>query len=138
MAAELTTSTSRDPTIPAAHSGTGAPEAWRESVLHGMLTVTAVVAPLLAALGIFVGATHRDLKDIAVMATAGVLLPLLRLVGGVPVRRRALVAILTLFGTRILLVRRPAFAAVLSVVIVPTFLLGALALGRILGFVLIG
>ena len=138
MAAELTTSTSRDPTIPAAHSGTGAPEAWRESVLHGMLTVTAVVAPLLAALGIFVGATHRDVKDIAVMATAGVLLPLLRLVRWVPVRRPALVAILTLFGTGIFLLGRAGFAAGLSVVIVTTCVLGVITLGRNLGFVMIG
>ena len=102
MAAELTTSTSWDPTLSAAHSAAGAPETWRESVLRGMLTVTAVVAPLLAALGIFVGATHRDVKDIVVMATAGLLLPLLRVVRGIPVRRRALVAILSLFATGIL------------------------------------
>jgi signal transduction histidine kinase len=137
MAAELTTSTSRDPTVSAPHSA-AAPETWRESVLRGMLTVTAVVAPLLAALGIFLGATHRDAKDIGVMATAGVLLPLLRVVRGVPVRRRALIAILALFATGIFLLGRAGFAAGLSVVIVTTCVLGVITLGRSLGFTMIG
>jgi signal transduction histidine kinase len=138
MAAELTTSTSRDPTVPAAHLVGGAPETWRESVLRGMLSVTAVVAPLLAALGIFVGATHRDAKDIAVMATAGLLLPLLRVVGGVHVRRRALIAILALFATGVFLLGRAGFAAGLSAVIVTTCVLGVIILGRKLGFTMIG
>jgi len=138
MAAELTTSTSRDPTVSAPPSAVGAPETWRESVLRGMLTVTAVVAPLLAALGIFVGATHRDAKDIGVMATAGLLLPLLRLVRGVPVRPRALIAILALFATGIFLLGRAGFAAGLSVIIVTTCVLGVITLGRNLGFVMIG
>ena len=138
MAAELTTSTSRDPTVSAAPSAAAAHETWRESVLRGMLTVTAVVAPLLAALGIFVGATHRDAKDIAVMATAGLLLPLLGVVRPVPVRRRALVAILVLFATGIFLLGRAGFAAGLSVVIVTTCVLGVITLGRNLGFIMIG
>lgn len=137
-AAELTTSTSRDPTVPAAHALEGASETWRESVLRGMLTVTAVVAPLLAALGIFVGATHRDAKDIAVMATTGLLLPLLRVLRGVPVRRRAIVAILALFATGIFLLGRAGFAAGLSVVIVTTCVLGGITLGRNFGFTMIG
>jgi signal transduction histidine kinase len=138
MGAELTTSTSRDPIVSALHSAEVAPDTWRESVLHGMLTVTAVVAPLLAALGIFLGATHRDAKEIAVMATAGLLLPLLRLMRGAPVRRRALVAILVLFATGIFLLGRAGFAAGLSVVIVTTCVLGVITLGRNLGFTMIG
>ena len=138
LAAELTTSTTQAPTVSAAHSAAGAPEAWRESVLRGMLTVTAVVAPLLAVLGIFVGATHRDAKDIGVMATAGVLLPLLRVLRGPPVRRRALVAIFVLFATGIFLLGRAGFAAGLSVIIVTTCVLGVVILGRKLGFVMIG
>jgi signal transduction histidine kinase len=137
MAAELTTSTSRDPVVSAVHPAAVAPDTWRESVLRGMLTVTAVVAPLLAALGIFLGATHRDAKEIAVMATAGLLLPLLRVVRGIPVRRRALVAILALFATGIFLLARAGFAAGLSVVIVTTCVLGVITLGRNLGFTMI-
>ena len=102
-----------------------------------MLTVTAVVAPLLAALGIFVGATHRDLKDIAVMASAGLLLPMLGLLRSLPVRRRALAAISILFATGIFLLGRAGFAAGLSVIIVTTCVLGVVTLGRNLGFVMI-
>jgi signal transduction histidine kinase len=107
-------------------------------VLRGMLTVTAVVVPMLAVLGIFVGATHRDPQDIAVMVTAGVSLPLLRLAGGIPVRRRALAAILILFATGIFLLGRAGFAAGLSVVIVTTCVLGVITLDRNLGFTMIG
>jgi signal transduction histidine kinase len=114
------------------------PEPWRESVLRGMLTVTAVVVPMLAALGIFVGATHRDPQDIAVMVTAGVLCPLLRLAGRLPVRPRAVASILTLFATGIFLLGRAGFAAGLSVVIVTTCVLGVITLGRNLGLAMIG
>jgi signal transduction histidine kinase len=137
MAAELTTSSSWDATVPAAPSAVGAPETWRESVLRGMLAVTAVVAPLLAALGIFLGSTRRDAKEIAVMATAGLLLPLLSVIRGINVRRRALVAILALFATGIFLLGRAGFAAGLSVVIVTTCVLGVITFGRNLGFTMI-
>jgi signal transduction histidine kinase len=113
------------------------PGPWRESVLRGMLTVSAVVVPMLAALGIFVGATHREPQDIAVMVTAGVLLPLLRLPSGIPVRPRALASILILFATGIFLLGRAGFAAGLSVVIVTTCVLGVITLGRNLGLAMI-
>jgi signal transduction histidine kinase len=134
MSAELVPSTTRDPVVIASPE---APEPWRESVLLGMLTVTAVVAPMLAALGIFVGATHRDPQDLVAMLTAGLLLPMLRFAHGIPVRRRALVAILTLFATGIFLLARAGFAAGLSVVIVTTCVLGVVTLGRGLGLSMI-
>ncbi|HEY4395119.1 MAG TPA: sensor histidine kinase [Polyangia bacterium] len=134
MTAELATSTTRDVSVTAPPV---APEPWRESVLRGMLTVVAVVAPMLAALGIFVGATHRDPQDLVVLITAGVSLPLLRFARSIPVRRRALVAILTLFATGIYLLTRAGFAAGLSVVIVTTCVLGVVTLGRGLGLAMI-
>jgi signal transduction histidine kinase len=134
MTAELVTSTARDP---AAAAPPGAPEAWRENVLRGMLTVTAVVAPMLAALGIFVGSTHRDPQDLAAMLTGGLLLPLLPFARRFSVRRRALVAILTLFAIGIFLLGRVGFAAGLSVVIVTTCVLGVVTLGRGLGLAMI-
>ena len=133
MTAELVTSTSGASVI----VPPPAPQPWRESVLHGMLSVVAVVAPMLAALGIFVGATHRDPQDLVAMITAGLALPLLRFARGIPVRRRALVAILTLFATGIFLLARAGFAAGLSVVIVTTCVLGVVTLGRSLGLAMI-
>ncbi|HXT96006.1 MAG TPA: sensor histidine kinase [Polyangia bacterium] len=138
MAAELAVPVLREPTVSGAIFAEGTVEPWRQSVLRGMLTVTAVVAPLLAALGIFVGATRRDPKDLAVMVAAGTLLPALRFLPGVCVRRRALAAILTLFATGIFLLGRAGFAAGLSVVIVTTCVLGVVTLGRSLGFAMIG
>ena len=108
MTAELVTSGAHDASVIAA---TVAPEPWRESVLGGMLSVVAVVAPMLAVLGIFGGATHRDPQDLVAMITAGLLLPMLRFARGISVRRRALVAILTLFATGIFLLARAGFAA---------------------------
>jgi signal transduction histidine kinase len=134
MTAELATSTTRDPSVIAPPA---APEPWRENVLQGMLSVVAVVAPMLAALGIFVGATHRDPQDLVALITAGLLLPMLWFARGVPVRRRALVAILTLFATGIFLLARAGFAAGLSVVIVTTCVLGVVTLGRSLGLAMI-
>jgi signal transduction histidine kinase len=134
MTAELVTSGAHDASVIAA---TVAPEPWRESVLDGMLSVVAVVAPLLAVLGIFVGATHRDPQDLVAMITAGLLLPMLRFASGISVRRRALVAILTLFATGIFLLARAGFAAGLSVVIVTTCILGVVTLGRGLGLAMI-
>jgi signal transduction histidine kinase len=129
MTVELMTSGARDAVIAAP----AVPGSWRESVLHGMLSVVAVVAPMLAALGIFVGATHRDPQDLVAMITVGLLLPMLRFAHGIPVRWRALVAILTLFAAGIFLLARAGFAAGLSVVIVTTCVLGVVTLGRSLG-----
>jgi signal transduction histidine kinase len=136
VTAELGVPIARDPAAPAG-AGVTVIEPWRRSVLRGMLTVAAVVTPLLAALGIFVGATHRDPQDLAVMIAAGVILPALRFMPGINVRRRALAAILTLFGTGIYLLARAGFAAGLSVVIVTTCVLGVVTLGRNLGFTMI-
>jgi signal transduction histidine kinase len=136
MAAELAVPIPREPTVSGALPA-GSIEPWRQSVLRGMLTVAAVVTPLLAALGIFLGATHREPPDIAVMVAAGTLLPLLRFLRGICVRRRALAAILTLFATGIFLLGRAGFAAGLSVVIVTTCVLGVVTLGRNLGFAMI-
>ncbi|HLK89102.1 MAG TPA: sensor histidine kinase [Polyangia bacterium] len=136
MTAELGVPIARGPAAPA-NARVPAVEPWRRSVLRGMLTVTAVVTPLLAALGIFVGATHRDPQDLAVMIAAGLILPALRFMPGICVRRRALAAILTLFATGIFLLARAGFAAGLSVVLVTTCVLGVVTLGRRLGFTMI-
>lgn len=137
MAAELAVPVPREPTVSGAIPAAGMVEPWRQSVLRGMLTVAAVVAPLLAALGIFVGATHRDPQDLAVMVVAGTSLPVLRFLPGIGVRRRALAAILTLFATGIFLLGRAGFAAGLSAMIVTTCVLGVVTLGRNLGFAMI-
>jgi PAS domain S-box-containing protein len=113
------------------------PEPWRDSVSRGTLTVCAVVAPLLAALGLFVGSTEREAVDIGVLVSAGVLLPILRLGWRVPVQRRATAAILMMVAAALYLTARAGFAAGASGVVVSACVLGVIVLGRRLGLALI-
>jgi PAS domain S-box-containing protein len=115
-----------------------ASEHWRESVSLGTLTVCAIVGPLLAALGLFVGATRRYPPDIAVLVSAGVLLPALRLGRPASVRRRVIAAILIMFFAAVYLTARAGFGAGLNSVIVTACVLGAIISGRRLGLGMIG
>jgi PAS domain S-box-containing protein len=112
-------------------------EPWRDGIARGTLTVCAVVAPLLAALGLFVGSTEREAADIAVLVSAGVLLPVLRFGRPVPVRRRATAAIFVMVGAALYLTARAGFAAGASGVVVSACVLGVIVLGRRLGLALI-
>jgi signal transduction histidine kinase len=114
------------------------PETWRDSVSRGTLTVCAIVAPLLAALGLFVGSTQREAPDIAVLVSAGVLLPVLRWRWRVPVRPRAIAAIVLMLGAALYLTARAGFAAGANGVVICACVLGVVILGRRLGWILIG
>lgn len=114
------------------------PEAWRDSVSRGTLTVCAIVAPLLAALGLFVGSTKREVLDIAVLVAAGVFLPALRFGGRIPVRGRAIAAIVTMLGAALYLTARAGFAAGSIGVALAACVLGAIIGGRRFGLALIG
>ena len=74
-----------------------APEPWRDTVLRGMLTVAAIIAPVLSALSLFVRRSPRSTFDVAMMATAGLLVPVFRLAPGLTVRQRALATIIAAF-----------------------------------------
>jgi PAS domain S-box-containing protein len=115
-----------------------APEPWRDSVSRGTLTVSAVVAPLLAALGLFVGSTQREAPDVAVLVSAGVLLPILRWGWRGPIRRRASAAIATMLAAALYLTARAGFAAGANGVVISACVLGGIILGRRLGLALIG
>jgi PAS domain S-box-containing protein len=110
---------------------------WRESISRGTLTVCAIVAPLLAALGLFVGSTEREAPDIAVLVGAGVLLPALRFGRRGSVQSRAIAAILTMLATALYLTARAGFAGA-NGVILTACVLGAIIFGRRLGMALIG
>lgn len=113
------------------------PAPWRDSVSRGTLTVCAVVAPLLAALGLFVGSTEREPVDVAVLLSAGVLLPVLRWGLAAPVQSRAIAAIVVMIAAALYLTARAGFAAGANGVLVSSCVLGAIILGRSLGLVLI-
>src|SRR5262245_56910207 len=125
------------PETTASDLGVKLPEPWRDSVSRGTLTVCAIVAPLLAALALFVGSTEREASDIAVLVAAGVLLSALRL-GRRPVQHRAIAAVVTMFAAALYLTARAGFAAGASGVVVSSCVLGGIILGRRLGLALIG
>ena len=114
------------------------PESWRESVLRGMLTVAAVVAPALAALALFIRPSPRSLIDYVMIAGAGLALPVIRLAPRLSVRARASAAIAVLFIAGVYVLGRAGFAAGVAVLLVSTCTIGVVYLGRRLGFVLIG
>jgi signal transduction histidine kinase len=118
--------------------GVTSPAPWRDSVSRGTLTVCAVVGPLLAALGLFVGSTHRDAPDVAVLVIAGVLLPVLRWGRRASVRSRAVTAIIIMFAAALYLTARAGFAAGANGVVVSACVLGGIIVGRRLGLALIG
>jgi len=112
-------------------------EPWRDGVLRGMLTVAAIIAPLLASLALFVRSSPRSWLDYVVIASCGVLIPVFRLAPGFTVRRRASAAIVVLFITGVYVLSRAGFAAGVAVMLVSISLMGVVYVGRRLGFVLI-
>jgi len=111
---------------------------WRESVLHGMLTVAAIVTPLLASLALFLRPSPRSSLDYLIIASCGVLIPVLRFAPGFTVRQRASMSIVVLFFTGVYVLAKAGFAAGVGVMLVSIALMGVVYLGRRLGFVLIG
>jgi signal transduction histidine kinase len=112
-------------------------EPWRESVLRGMLTVAAIITPLLAALALFIRPSPRSRLDHLIIASCGVLIPVLRLAPGLVVRQRASGTIAVLFFTGVYVLSRAGFAAGVGVMLVAIALMGVVYVGRRLGFVLI-
>jgi signal transduction histidine kinase len=112
-------------------------EPWRESVLRGMLTVAAIITPVLASLALFIRSSPRSWLDVLIIASCGVLIPVLRLTPGLAVRRRASASIAVLFFTGVYVLSRAGFAAGVGVMLVSIALMGVVYLGRGFGFVLI-
>jgi signal transduction histidine kinase len=112
-------------------------EPWRESVLRGMLTVAAIITPLLAILALFIQPSPRSGLDYLIIASCGVLIPALRLAPGLNMGRRASGTIGVLFFTGVYVLSRAGFAAGVGVVLVAIALMGVVYVGRRLGFVLI-
>jgi len=100
--------------------------------------VAAIITPLLACLALFIRPSPRSWLDYVVISSCGFLIPVIRLVPGLPVRRRASAAIVVLFSTGVYVLAKAGFAAGVAVMLVSIALMGVVYLGRSLGFVLIG
>jgi PAS domain S-box-containing protein len=111
---------------------------WRQSVSLGMLTVAAVVGPMLATIGLFVGSTKREAPDVFALITGALLLPALKLGHRRSVRRRAMAAILIILAVAIYLTARAGLGAGLSAVMLTSCVLGVIIGGRGPGFAMMG
>jgi signal transduction histidine kinase len=112
--------------------------AWRTNLRNGMLTVAAFVTPLLAILGLCVGGAHRDAIDVAVLATVGLLMPLLRIASGVPLLVRVHVALTALFAGGVYVLAVAGTSTGVSTVLICTSLTAVICLRRGIGFAFLG
>src|SRR4051812_44365074 len=102
-----------------------------------MLTVAAIITPALSFLALFIKPSPRSSLDYVIIASCGIVIPLLRLAPGLTVRRRASATIAVLFFTGVYVLSRAGFAAGVGVMLVSIAMMGVVYVGRRLGFVMI-
>jgi signal transduction histidine kinase len=112
--------------------------AWRTDVRNGMLKVAAIVTPLLALLGLFVGGAHRDAIDVTVLSTVGLLLPTLRFARGVSLGARIRVALTALFAGSVYVLAVGGTGTGVSAILICTSLTAVICLRRGIGFAFLG
>jgi signal transduction histidine kinase len=110
---------------------------WRESVLRAILTVAAIVGPVMCVLTLAVRATRPRLLEGIVLVAAAILLPMLRLLPRLSVSMRAAGLIVVFFSLSVFLLARIGFAPGLAITLATTCVLGDIYLGRRFGFLLI-
>ncbi len=113
-----------------------APEAWRESVRLGMLTVAALIAPPLIASALFLRLGQRSWLDDGVLLATGVLPPAYRLMRG-SLATRSLLMLGTVCTASIFLLGRMGLTAGLSVSLATFSVLALVSASRRTGFTII-
>ena len=112
-------------------------ESWRREVLRGMLSVAAVVSPLMVLISLSASSARRSPAKAALMVAAGLTFPALRLVPRLSVRTRASLAIALAFATGVLALVTFGFSSGPGVVMVGTCVFAVIFLGRAQGLLLI-
>jgi len=112
-------------------------ESWREGALRAMLTVAAVVAPVVAALAIAVRAPPRPSMDTLVLACVGLAMPLLRFWPRMTTATRAAAAIAVLFSAGVYTIARTGLAPGVAVLLATAAVFGAIYFHRFVGYALI-
>lgn len=113
-----------------------APEAWRESVRLGMLTMAAFIAPPVIVTAFVLRSGSRSWLDDAVLLATGLLLPFYRLMRG-SLATRALLMLATSCTTSIFLLGRIGLTAGLSVSLATFSVLALIGASRRIGFAII-
>jgi len=112
-------------------------ESWRRKVLRGMLTVAAVIAPIVAVIALSSPSTRHSWPRIAMFIAAGLVFPALRLLPWPSVVARASVAIGLAFASGVLSLATFGFSAGSGVVLMGTSVFAVIFLGRAQGLLFI-
>jgi signal transduction histidine kinase len=115
----------------------GALEPWRKSVLRGLLTVSAVVAPVIVASALLLSEPPGG-KRTAVLISAGLAFPALRLMPGLMDVARAVLFIGAMFASGVSSLAMFGFLAGPGIVLMVAGVLAVLFLGRARAYVFIG
>lgn len=112
-------------------------ESWRANVLRGMLTVAAIVSPLIVVVSTVLGSGPHSAPRTAALIAAGLAFPTLRLAPGLSVAVRATLAIGLAFVTGVVALTTFGFSSGPGIVLSGTSILAVVLLGRVRGFIFI-
>ena len=112
-------------------------ESWRENVLRGMLTVAAIVSPLIVIVSMVLQSGPESVPRTAAFVGAGLAFPALRFAPGLSVAVRATLAIGLAFATGVVALTTFGFSSGPGIVLAGTSILAVVLLGRVRGFIFI-
>jgi signal transduction histidine kinase len=112
-------------------------EPWRREVLRGMLTVAAIVSPVMVLISLSAPSARHSPAKTALMVGAGLAFPALRLSSRLSVTQRAWTAVGIAFATGLLALATFGFSSGPGVVMVGTSIFAVIFLGRTQGLFLI-
>ena len=112
-------------------------DSWRREVLGGMLTVAAVISPIVALVALSSPSTQHSSTKIAMFIVAGLAFPALRLLPWPSAVARASVAIVLAFASGVLSLATFGFGAGSGIVLVGTSVFAVIFLGRAQGLIFI-
>src|SRR5690242_11954648 len=110
---------------------------WRERVLRGMLTVGAIVSPVIVLTSVALRSGPQSSSRIAALIAAALAFPILRFAPGLPVATRATLAIGVAFATGVVALMTFGFSSGPGIVLAGTSILAVVLLGRLRGFAFI-
>jgi signal transduction histidine kinase len=112
-------------------------ESWRERVLRGMLTVAAIVSPLIVLISLALGSGPQSAARTVALLGAGLAFPLLRFAPGLRVAARASLAIALAYATGVVALTMFGFSSGPGIVLAGTSILAVVFLGRFRGLLFI-
>jgi len=113
------------------------PDAWRDSVRRGMLTVAAIIAPPVVVVSFVLRSGTSSWLDKAVLLATGILLPVLRFTRG-SLTTRSMALLVISCCTSIYLLGRIGLVAGLGVSLATFAVLALISANRRVGFAIIG